>query len=70
MEAQQAENPPEAANQTMVVGFEYEDGCLLGCSAVLSGRSLPTFRRSLLPPSSGRSLIASNYGILAYTKLA
>jgi hypothetical protein len=34
---------------------EYEDGCLLGCSAVLSGRSLPTFQRSLLPPSSGRS---------------
>jgi hypothetical protein len=29
-----------------------EDGCLLGCSAVQSGRSLPTFQRSLLPPSS------------------
>jgi hypothetical protein len=28
----------------------YEDGYLLGCSAVLSGRSLPTFQRSLLPP--------------------
>jgi hypothetical protein len=37
------------------VGFEVlmaVDGCLLGCSAVLSGRSLPTFQRSLLPPSS------------------
>jgi hypothetical protein len=33
---------------------EYEDGCVLGCSAVKSGRSLPTFQRSLLPPSSGR----------------
>jgi hypothetical protein len=32
-------------------GGEYEDGCLLGCSAVYSGRSLPTFQRSLLPPS-------------------
>jgi hypothetical protein len=26
-------------------GGEYEDGCLLGCSAVQSGRSLPTFQR-------------------------
>jgi hypothetical protein len=34
-------------------GGEYEDGCLLGCSAVQSGRSLPTFQRSLLPPSPG-----------------
>jgi hypothetical protein len=25
-------------------GGEYEDGCLLGCSAVWSGRSLPTFQ--------------------------
>jgi hypothetical protein len=32
-----------------------EDGCLVGCSAMLSGRSLQTFQRSLLPPSSGRS---------------
>jgi hypothetical protein len=30
-----------------------EDGCLLGRNAVLSGRSLPTFLRPLLPPSSG-----------------
>jgi hypothetical protein len=29
-----------------------EDGCLLGCCAVLSGRTLPTFHRCLLPPSS------------------
>jgi hypothetical protein len=35
-------------------GGEYEDGCLLGCSTVQSGRSLPTFQSSLLPPSSGR----------------
>jgi hypothetical protein len=28
-----------------------EDGCLLGCSAMESGRTLPTFQRSLLPPS-------------------
>jgi hypothetical protein len=35
-------------------GGEYEDGCLLGYSAVLSGRSLPTFQRSLLPPSPWR----------------
>jgi hypothetical protein len=33
---------------------KFEDGCLLGKSAMLSGRSLPTFQRSLLPSSSGR----------------
>jgi hypothetical protein len=33
---------------------EQEDGCILGCCAVQSGRSLPTFQRYLLPPSSGR----------------
>jgi hypothetical protein len=32
------------------------DGCLLGCCAVSSDRSLPAFQRSLLPPSSGRWL--------------
>jgi hypothetical protein len=32
---------------------EYEDECLLGCCAVLSGRSLPTFQRCLLPLSLG-----------------
>jgi hypothetical protein len=30
------------------------DGCLLDCSAVYSGRRLPAFQRTLLPPSSGR----------------
>jgi hypothetical protein len=30
-----------------------EDGCLLGCCAVESGRNWPTFQRCLLPPSSG-----------------
>jgi hypothetical protein len=35
-------------------GSEYEDGCLLGCNTMQSGRSLPAFQRSLLPPSSGR----------------
>jgi hypothetical protein len=34
--------------------LQVEDCCLLGCSTVYSGRSLPTFQRSLLPPSSGR----------------
>jgi hypothetical protein len=34
-------------------GGEYEDGCLLGCCAVKSGRSSPTFQRCLLCPSSG-----------------
>jgi hypothetical protein len=33
---------------------EYEDGCLLGCCAMQPGRSLPTFQRCLLPPSSGQ----------------
>jgi hypothetical protein len=40
-------------------GGYYEDGCLPGCSAVKAGMSLPTFRRSVLPPSSGRSLLSS-----------
>jgi hypothetical protein len=35
-------------------GGKYEAGCLLGCCAVLSGRSSPTFQRCLLPQSSGR----------------
>jgi hypothetical protein len=30
----------------------YLGSCLLGCSAMYSGRSLPTFQRTLLPPSS------------------
>jgi hypothetical protein len=36
-----------------VIRVNFEDGCLLGCSTTLSGRRLPTFQRSLLPPSSG-----------------
>jgi hypothetical protein len=32
-------------------GGEFEDGCLLDCYAMQSGRSLPTFQRYLLPPS-------------------
>jgi hypothetical protein len=40
-------------------GGDYEDGCLLGCSAVWTGVSLPTFQRSVLPPSSGRWVITS-----------
>jgi hypothetical protein len=35
-------------------GGEYEDGCLLGCSAMKTGMSLPTFQRSVLLPSSER----------------
>jgi hypothetical protein len=35
-------------------GGEHIDGYLLGCCAVWSGRSLLTFQRYLLPPSSGR----------------
>jgi hypothetical protein len=34
--------------------LEREDGCLLGCSSMYTGISLPTFQRSVLPPSSGR----------------
>jgi hypothetical protein len=30
-----------------------EDGCLLGCSAMKAGMSLPTFWKSLLPPHQG-----------------
>lgn len=33
-----------------------EDGCLVGCCAVYSCTGRPTFRRYLLPPSSGRLL--------------
>jgi hypothetical protein len=36
-----------------ILNVKYKDGCRLGCSTVYSGRSLPTFQRSLLPPSSG-----------------
>jgi hypothetical protein len=36
-----------------VTQFKHEDGCLLGCNAMQSRRSLPMFQRSLLPPSSG-----------------
>jgi hypothetical protein len=31
-----------------------DDGCLLGSSGVYTGMSLPTFQKSVLPPSSGR----------------
>jgi hypothetical protein len=34
--------------------FQCEDGFLLGCCDLQSGRSLPTFQGCLLPPSSGR----------------
>jgi hypothetical protein len=37
-------------------GSEYEDGCLLDCCAMYSDRSLPTFQRCLLPPSSGHAV--------------
>jgi hypothetical protein len=37
-------------------GGEYEDGCLLGCCTLWTGRSLPTFQRCLLPPSSRLSV--------------
>jgi hypothetical protein len=33
-------------------GGDYEDGCLLGCCAMLSGRSSLTFQRCLLLPLS------------------
>jgi hypothetical protein len=39
-------------------GGEYEDQGLLGCTVVFSNRCRPTFQRCVLPPSSGRSLIA------------
>jgi hypothetical protein len=49
-------------------GGEYEDGCLMGCCAVKSGRSLPTFQRCLMPPSSGRWWrLPSIYGLCAKT---
>jgi hypothetical protein len=35
-------------------GSEHRGGCVLCCSAVQAGRSLPTFERCLLPPSPGR----------------
>jgi hypothetical protein len=35
-------------------GVEYEDGCVLGCCAVQSGRDLPKLQKDhLLPSSSG-----------------
>jgi hypothetical protein len=47
--------------------MKLEDGCLLGCSAVLSGRSVLTFQRYLLPPSypgDGGSMYLWNVGKL------
>jgi hypothetical protein len=38
-------------------GGEYEDGCLVGCWALWTGRILLTFQRCLLPPLSGWWLI-------------
>jgi hypothetical protein len=37
------------------IKFRNEDGCLLCCCAVWSGRILQMFRKCLLPPSSGLS---------------
>jgi hypothetical protein len=36
---------------------KFEDGCLLGCCIVLSGRILPTFQSCLLPLSSELTLV-------------
>jgi hypothetical protein len=33
-------------------GSKYEDGCLLGCCAMYYGRSLLTFQRFFLPPTT------------------
>jgi hypothetical protein len=41
--------------------FRFEDDCFLGCCAVSSGRSSPTFQRCLPPPSSGRWVSRSNH---------
>jgi hypothetical protein len=38
-------------------GGDYEDGCLLGCSGVLTGLCLTTFDGSGPAPTSGRSII-------------
>jgi hypothetical protein len=41
--------------------FFDEDDCFLRCCTVQSARSLPTFQRCLLPPSSGTgSLVFEN----------
>jgi hypothetical protein len=45
-------------NLLIVNILKFLDGSLLSCSAVWSGRSLPTFQRSLLPPSSGADYTA------------
>jgi hypothetical protein len=55
----------------MVVGCG--ECCLLGCDVVLSTRSLPTFRRNVLPPINGRivswgSKYSACVGPLFYTK--
>jgi hypothetical protein len=47
-------------------GGEYEDDCFLCCCAVQSGRSLPTFQRYLLPPSSGRWVLTSETSVNFY----
>jgi hypothetical protein len=50
-------------------GGECEVGCLLGCNTVSSVRSLPTFQRYLLPPSSGPDYGGSKYLPPDYTAL-
>jgi hypothetical protein len=38
---------------------DYEKYCFLGCDAMYSGRSVPMFRRNVMPPASGsKSLIS------------
>jgi hypothetical protein len=41
---------------------EYDDGCLLGCSAMRTAMSLPTFQRPLLSLSSGFHHYRPHYG--------
>jgi hypothetical protein len=48
--------PPWLEEWLMSYNKKWKDCCLLGCSAVYSGRNLPKFQRSLLPLSSGRAL--------------
>jgi hypothetical protein len=40
--------------KAFLFNYVIKDGCLLGCSTMYSGRSLPMFQMSLLLPTSGQ----------------
>jgi hypothetical protein len=46
-------NKPNKSHNTCFLFHTFEDGCLLACSTMYTGISLPTFQMSVLPALSG-----------------